>query len=394
MNPIKYAFLISLILAAGILAQCSQKQSEANELSADTAVTDEVSLNAVQYKTAGIELGSIIKRDMNSVVDVNGALRVPPQNRACVSAFIGGAVHTILAKEGDYVKKGQTLVTLQHPDYIKLQEEYLRQKSNFAFTEKEYLRQHELAGANVGAQKVFQETESNYNSAKAGLLSLEKQLQMLSLPVEEIAKGNIFDDVPVKAPISGYVGQIRLSIGSFAGPNVEILDIVDNSHIHVDLMVYEKDLYRIKIGQKVKFVLTNNANREIEGRIFSISKTFEDETKTIVAHAEILNADKDNLINGMFVNAVINVGQTGCEVLPEEAVQQSDGKEYIFIEKNTSSSGADFRMVEVKTGIADSGYVQVTPLQPLDSEAKIVVKGAYYLLSQLKAASGAGCISD
>lgn len=394
MNRIQFAFLISLLFATGILTSCSQKQAEVNEPAADTAVTDVVSLNSVQYKTAGIELGGFIKRDMNSVVNVNGALRVPPQNRACVSAFIGGAVHTILAKEGDFVKKGQTLVTLKHPDYIKLQEEYLRQKNSFAYTEKEYFRQRELAGANVGAQKVFQETESKYYSARAGLLSLEKQLRLLSLPVEEIAKGDIFDDVPVKAPISGYVGQIRLSIGSFAGPNVEILDIVDNSHIHVDLMVYEKDLYKIRMGQKVNFVLTNNANRQIDGRIFSISKTFEDDTKTVVAHAEILNADKDNLINGMFVNAMINVGETDCEVLPEEAVQQSDGKEFIFVVNGASTGTSSFKMVEVKTGIADSGYVQVTPLQPLDPEAKIVVKGAYYLLSQLKAASGAGCISD
>jgi cobalt-zinc-cadmium efflux system membrane fusion protein len=209
---------------------------------------------------------------------------------------------------------------------------------------------------------------------------------MLSLDVQKIAKGNIIALVPLNSPISGYVGHINASIGTFAEPNRPIFDIVDNSKVHVDLMVYEKDIYKVKPNQKVDFVLTNQGNEIIQGKIFGISKSFENETKALTVHASILGKSPE-LIPGMFVNALIETGSGSVPALPVQAVVNEAGKEYIFIKtanENSSEENIVFKRIEIKSGLEDLGYVEILPLDKLPPDAEIAVKGTFYIHSVFK----------
>ena len=186
--------------------------------------------------------------------------------------------------------------------------------------------------------------------------------------------------------------------------------IVDNSNMHVDLLVYEKDLQKVKTGQTVRFILTNQDNVEIKGKIFSIGKAFENETKSVAVHADILN-DKQILIPGMYVNALIDVGLNNVKALPVDAVIKADGREFIFVlEEHAKEEDHDeevghghddghehnegksyhFQRIEVKTGTTQLGYVQVTILQQISTNAQIVLKGAYYIQSHLLKSEGGG----
>ena len=191
-----------------------------------------------------------------------------------------------------------------------------------------------------------------------------------------------------------------------------ILSIVDNSKLHVDLLVYEKDLHKVKQGQNVQLVLTNQNNTAIKGTIFSVGKAFENETKSVAVHADI-NNEKNALIPGMYVNALIDIGTNAVQSLPVEAIVKADGREFMFVleegheeaahdsEKGHSHEDGHqhddnegntfhFQRVEIKTGTSQLGYIQVTPLQKIDPKAKIVLKGAYYLQSHLIKNEGGG----
>jgi cobalt-zinc-cadmium efflux system membrane fusion protein len=165
--------------------------------------------------------------------------------------------------------------------------------------------------------------------------------------------------------------------------------------MHVDLLVYEKDLFKVKAGQSVRFILTNQDGSEIRGKIFSVGKAFENETKSVAVHADILN-EKQMLIPGMYVNALVDVGSNLVDALPVDAIIKAEGREFVFVlEDESGEPGVEgvsfhFQRIEVKTGISQLGYVQVTPLQPLKSGQKIVVKGAYYLQSHLTKSEGGG----
>jgi cobalt-zinc-cadmium efflux system membrane fusion protein len=173
--------------------------------------------------------------------------------------------------------------------------------------------------------------------------------------------------------------------------------------MHVDLLVYEKDLLKVKEGQTVHFVLTNQSNKEIEGTIFNVGKSFENETKTVAVHAHI--EDKDALlIPGMYVNALIDIGSNEVKTLPEDAIVQAEGRSFIFLYEKENDEAEDpeqdghshgpekthFSRIEVKTGPSQLGYIQVTPLEKIHQGDKIVLSGAYYLQSHLQKEESGG----
>lgn len=373
------------ILLLTFSCKSGKKETDEKESQEDKAVTT-AEFTAVQYKNADIKLGKIEYKNLREVVKASGYLEVPPQNKASVAPVMGGVIKEIFVFEGNYVRQGQMLAKLEHPEFIKLQEEYINALAHFGYFEKEYARQKELRAGNVNAEKVFQQTESDYEAARGRVHSLEAQLKMLSLDIKYIADGNIIPLVPVLSPISGYVGHINASIGTFAGPNQIVFAIVDNSMVHVDLMVYEKDIYKVKAGQKVNFILTNQSNRQIMGEIFGISKSFESETKALVVHARI-SKKQGELIPGMFVNALIETGSDSVPVLPVEAIVHEAGKDFIFIKTANEEPGGDkmvFKRVEVITGISDLGYIEIKPLVEISPDVEIAIQGTFYIHSVFK----------
>jgi cobalt-zinc-cadmium efflux system membrane fusion protein len=377
----------------------------------------EVELNEAQFDASGIKLGTFEMKNLSAVINANGYTKLPPQNQADVSVLITGVVRSINVIEGEFVKKGQTIATIESLEFTKLQEDYLTSKSNLEYLTSEYERQKTLRDENVNSQKALQRAKSDYETEKARNASLKKQLNTLNLS----GSGDAISTMAVKAPISGYITEVNIKIGSNAEPGKPLFTLVDNSKMHVDLLVYEKDLQKVKIGQTVRFKLTNQDNVEIKGKIFSIGKAFENETKSVAVHADILN-DKQVLIPGMYVNALIDVGMHNVKALPNEAVVKADGREFIFVleehaeeehseeegHENEEEAGHDhereheheheaaeeksyhFQRIEVKTGTSQLGYVQVTILQDIPANAKIVLKGAYYIQSHLLKSEGGG----
>lgn len=344
-------------------------------------------LSPEQIKTVGIETGPMEKKNLHAVVKASGQLAVPPQNKADVNVLMGGIIRSIQVLEGQAVRKGQVLATLENTEFIKLQQEYLTGKNQFSYTREELTRQKELSDAGAGTGKNLQQIQANYNAETAKLLALERQLQQLGIDPVSVAGGHIVSQVSVTAPIAGTIGHITVNTGTYAETGKPLMQIIDNSKIHCDLTVYEKDLFKVKIGQKVNFILTNQNNQPIEGKIYGINKSFEDDSKGIIVHAIIEGANTYKLIPGMYVTALIDVGNQQTMAVPADALVRSEGKDYIFItEEGKKADGpAAFTKTEVVTGESELGYVQITLLASLPENTWVVKKGAFYLLSKEKA---------
>lgn len=409
-NKIVFSFLIAISLF--IMACGNKKESDTEEVHQEKSPKEmkkaSIEITSFQFKMAGIELGKIEQKGLSETVKASGKIDIPPQNYAEVSTYVGAVVKSILAIEGDFVKKGQTVMVLEHPDLIKLQQEYITAKSNITFLEKDYLRQKELYDQKISSGKIFQEAESSYNSEQGKLLSLKSQLEMLSISTEALDKGNISSSIQLKAPVGGYIGHIKVSIGSYAEPNKVVFDVINLDDVHLHLSVFEKDVSKIRIGQKVYATVPNQENEQIEAVVFRIGKMIDDDTKAIDIHAEIKNKH-GALLPGLFVNAVINISDRAVAAVPNEAVVRSGEKQYIFVAASNAVAEQDakddrfkndtsvnviplnYNMVEVKTGASALGFIEINPLEQLESDVQVVTKGAYYLISQLKSGETEGC---
>lgn len=397
--------IISFLIIVGFLIVRNNlvEDDHIHEMSENTAEqlvpnnNKEVVLNEAQYNAAKIELGSFSSKNLSDVIHANGYTKLPPQNQADVSVFANAIVKQILIIEGQKVQKGQTVAIIESPEFTKLHEAYLTSNSNLAYLKLEFKRQESLNEDEINSKKTFQKSKSEYDIEFSRNQSLLRQLQLLNIN----PSGSISSTVAVKAPIAGFVTEIFIKIGSTVEPGKSLMTIVDNSKLHLDLLVFEKDLNKVKKGQTVRFVLTNQGNDEIEGEIFNVGKAFESNTKSVAVHADISN-EEQKLIPGMYVNALIDIEAKEMDALPLEAVIKAEGREFIFVLEQIvvgekSENGTiikqkefHFQRIEVKSGTSQLGFVEVTLLQEIPEDARIVLSGTYYIQSHLLKNDGGG----
>ena len=402
----KFKILIALnTLLLILFTSCNEKKVE--ESHEEEKAENEVALTLSQFKTVGIEVGKLENRNLNTVIKANGYTAVPPQNMANISTLIGGTVKDILVLEGTFVNKGKVLATIQNLEVVEMQEEYNSAIANIEYLQLEFNRQKTLSDENVNPRKTFQEVKSKLAVERAKAQAAKNKLQALNVST----KGNSL--VPIVSPISGYVGKISIAKGAYAETGTILFEVVDNSQMHLDLNVYEKDLGSISIGQEVDFVLTNQSNKAIKGKIFGINKSFSNESKTVAVHAKINPEDAKDLISGMYVSANINITNATVPALPKDAVVRNGDKYFVYIQEEHedkiakgkaethehkedeahSEHGAGeeeghnevhFKAVEVIPGTTDLGYTEIKFVEEIPADAKIVIKGAFYLLSAMK----------
>ncbi len=343
-------------------------------------------LSQQKFNALGLKVDRLPTKSLTDLVETNGQLKVPPQNEAAVTAIIGANVTSIKVIEGDKVSKGNVLGYLSHPDLVKLQTDYSNAYNRMNFLEKEYKRQERLYEAEVASGRQFQEIESEYNSIKGMVNGLKSQLRLLGLNMDRIRNGNVYNQVPIVSPIDGYVEKVNIKVGQFVQPQTEMFEIINTEHIHADLMVYEKDVSKVKEGQTVNFNVESLPESDLSAKIYSVGKTFEQNPKAVHVHAEIENK-QGNLFPGMYLSAKIATSENKVNALPEEAIITENGEPYIFTAKKVSEAGEEkwaLSPVKILTGQEDDGWVEIKLLQPLKEGQMVVWNKAYYLISEMK----------
>jgi RND family efflux transporter MFP subunit len=386
-------------------AAATEKAEAPHEEEAPTIAT----LTEEQIKTVGIQLGVIEQKELTATIRANGLLKVPNNNKANATSLYGGVIKTLNVQIGDYVKKGQVIATIANPQFIQLQEEYLSTASRITFAEQELSRQKELFEGNAGAKKNLQSATAELNSLRTRRASLQQQIQLMGINPGSVSNGNLKSALVVTSPLNGTVSNVFAKIGSYVDVSSPVIEIVDNSSLHLDLNVFEKDLPMLKVGQTIHFRITNNAVEDYNAKIFTIGSSFENESKTIAAHA-VVQGSKTGLIDGMNVTAIVSLNKVTTPAVPNDAIVNADGKYYIFVqtdkkaeehheegeeegsqkegEEKKHKNSKNFEKVEVLKGVSDMGYTAVSFVNEIPANAKIVTKGAFFVNAKLSNTGG------
>lgn len=394
---------ISLILIAFLITGCGKKEApeekapektEQKEKPKEEAHETIASLTEEQMKSVGVALGSVEMKELTSTIKANGLLSVPNSNKATITSLYGGIIKTLNIQVGSVVKKGQVIATIANPEYIQLQEDYLTTSSRITYAEQEYRRQRELFDNDAGAKKNLQSADAELKTLRTKRASLLKQLQMMGINPGKVNNGNMKSGLVITSPISGTISSITAQIGSYVDISSPVATVIDNGSIHLDLQVFEKDLPKMRVGQIVHFKLTNNPETEYDARIYSIGSSFENESKTISMHCEV-TGNKTGLIDGMNITGIVSLDKSTTPAVPTEAIVEADGKYYVFVQadqkkeeqhkenEKSHPKTMNFEKIEVVKGTTDMGYTAITPIGEIPADAKIVVKGAFFVNAKL-----------
>ena len=343
---------------------------------------EEIHFTVDQFNALGVKVDSLPKRNLGTYVEANGELEVPPQNQAEVTAVIGANVKDIKVIEGEKVKKGQVLAYLTHPDLIQLQTDYITNWNDLQFLEQEYERQTKLYEDKITSGKDFQKLKSDYNSKVGVVTGLEAQLQLIGISATNLQENKITQTVAVRSPIAGYVRLVEVKVGQYVNPETSMFEIINNEHVHADLMVFESDVHKVKEGQKVQFSVESLPDKLLTATIYSVGQSFENDPKAVHIHAEIDNKE-GHLIPGMYVRGRIIVDDYLSYALPEEAVVREGEKYFIFKAEKEDQEWA-FQPVEVVVGAKDNGWVEIKLLEQVETGTVFAWNNAYNMLAEMK----------
>ncbi len=372
---ILYLSFVSLLVSCGK----STPDTSANTDTEDAAVPAMVSLTPEQFQHSGIQTGCTQMRPISQTLKANGLLDVPPQNLVSISPPMGGFLKVTTLLQGMRVKKGEVIAVIENMDFIPIQQDYLDSKSQLEYLQAEYKRQQELSTENVNATKTLQQAKAQYLSMAAKANGLKARLKMLHIDPASVEKGNIRSTINLYAPINGFVTQVHANVGAYVNPTDVLFKLIDPEHIHVELTIFEKDIPKLKIGQKVLFMLANETTQRTAS-VFLIHKEIAAD-RSVGVHCH-LDVEDTSLLPGTYLKAWIETGNSPVTTLPEEAVINNGEMKYIFVQKSRTATAIEFERLPIETGAQENGYIQVRSL-PGSVSSGIVVKGAYHLWAKM-----------
>jgi cobalt-zinc-cadmium efflux system membrane fusion protein len=375
----KFLFFISALI---LFASCSSKKTEQSADATkkkEVVTTNTVHLTDSQALNSQIVIGKAEKKEVFSILKVTGKVDVPPQNMVSVSFPLGGYLKSTRLMPGMYVKRGGVLGVLEDIQFIQLQQDYLSAKVRMQFLDADYKRQQTLDAGQATSAKALQQVRSDYESQRILVNSLDAKLRLIGINPTNLGAGKISKSVNIYSPISGYVSKVNVNIGRYISPTDVLFELVNPSDIHLVLTVFQKDVPKLKIGQKVVTYTANEPDLKIPAAILLISQDITQDG-SVEVHCHFDYAEH-KLLPGMFMSAEIETKNQKAIVLPEEAVVAYENKHYVFLQKSKN----EYEMMEVQTGNGENGYVainEVTSKNIIDKP--LVVNNAYSLLMALK----------
>jgi len=380
-NPI---FITLLLLFLGILASCNfaNEQVVSTDNAEELLAENEIKFTNEQLEMAEIVVGKVEKRIISPVIQTSGLLSVPPVAKAYVSAAIEGFVKDIYVTDGDYVRKGQMLATLQNQEYILLQQEYLEAKNEIAYYREEFKRTGELTIEEAASIKSMQKAESDFLSREASMLALQARLKLIGIDPEKLNVDGILTTIPVSAPISGYITGANASTGKFVTPADPLFTVIDPSRMQLILKVFEADVPALEKGQEVQFYLPDKpGSLHIHNAvIISVGKEIDSRQRTLNIKAQLTESGNE-FVAGMFVQATILTSKQQVWTLPVSAIVKLDEKAYVF-----TREGDTFKRNIVTLGFENDEYAELIITDSSLLSKPVVTKGAYYFAAKMQEA--------
>ncbi|MBD2188443.1 efflux RND transporter periplasmic adaptor subunit [Pseudanabaena mucicola] len=287
----------------------------------------------------------------------------------------------------------------------------LRQaETELKIDQERYDRDRELLASGAISRRQFQESESRFLAAKSNLSKASGRLPLLEAAAQVTkaeamleaaqskvelsgsayaarlrqldSKADADGTVTIVAPISGVVSDREATIGEgFEEAGKPIMTIVNDRRVFATANIFEKDINRIKIGQKINVTVagisTNSpTNTKLQGTITTIGSVIAGEQRVIPVKAEINNAN-GQLKAGMFAELELLTSQALSPVIaiPAIAVVDMQGKKLVYVE-----NGKSFEPTEVTLGQVSDGFVEVK--SGLFEGDRIVTEGAPLLYAQ------------
>jgi len=292
-----------------------------------------------------------VKQAFEHKMDVRGA--VESRRNVLISAVAGGEIKNVHVKEGQQVKKGELLITLD-ADIIRNNIAELKTALNLAQTV--YEKQASLWKQDIG-------TEIQYLQAKNNKESLERRLTTANSQL---------DQAIIRAPFNGTVDEVRAREGEIAAPGMPLLRMVNPDEMFIKADVSERFIGRFNAGDKAE-VYFPSLDKTIHTRISAIGQVINPENRTFMIEVELpKNIGFTLKPNQVSVIRMRDYFNPETYVVPTKLVQRDDQGTFLF---GLSAKGEQqyARKIYIKTGYSFESQTEI--INSLNGDEVLVDKG-------------------
>jgi len=333
-------------------AELTSLKKQRDEINAKIkTIEDELKLTgkSTEMKMTDVLVTEARAEAFNHYLEVQG--KVDGEDNIAVSAQMAGVITSVFVKEGDAVRKGQTLAQIDN-SVLKQQIETVRTQLSFATNL--YNKQKALWDKQIGSEVQYLSAKNNKESLEANMATLNDQLEMSK----------------IKSPINGTVEEVNLKVGQMASPGLPAVRVVNFSSVKIVAEISESYASKVKTGNKV-IVSFPDFNTEIEGKIHFTSKYINPINRTFLSEIRLGSGKVEYRANMMTVVKINDYTNPSTIVLPVSLVKESSSGKYVYTAREENGKliarrqivtiGSTYNgMAEIKQGIAVGDQVITT----------------------------------
>ncbi|CAN5482316.1 efflux RND transporter periplasmic adaptor subunit [soil metagenome] len=315
-----------------------------------------------------ITVGAVETQQIQSLLAAPATVEAEPTHMAKISPPLPGRVVKLFVHFGDAVTAATPLFSLDSPDLVAAQSDYLKAKSESAQSERNLARQKDLVDHGVAAQRELEQAQTARDTAQSELDRAGTRLRLLGL-----SPGAVGGPMTVTSPIAGRVIDLNTAPGQFQNdPSVPVMIVADLTSVWITASVQEKDIRRVHPNDDASVALAAYPGEPIDGKVLFVGDLLDPETRAIKVRIELPNPDM-KLKSGMFATVSFKGKPVPEITVPTTAVLLHGDKSSVFGEKTP------WRFERRDVDVAEQLGDKIVVTRGLDAGARVVITNAVLL---------------
>ena len=337
--------------------------------------TDDLGALGIELETAGPGLIGV-------TIELPGEVRVNGDTAAHVAPRVGGVVRSVFKSLGDRVRSGELMAILESRELADTKATFLAAYERLGLAQALYEREERLWKQKISPEQDYLDARNTLAEARIELRATEQKLHALGFTQEELdalpdRHDANFTENRVTAPFDGTVIEKHITLGETIAADESVFTIADLSTVWIDLSVYQKDLGKIRGGQRVTITAAPHEERATTAVIDFVQPLVGEATRTALARIIMPNPD-GRWTPGIFVtgSVVREEVEVAIRVPTSAVIPVGDDESVIFVQ-----TPAGFEPRPVHTGRRNHGFVEI--LTGLEPGERYVAEGAFSLKAEL-----------
>lgn len=345
MKNLRICMFSAVVLAALIsLTACSKKT--------ETIATPEL--------VRGLRVFQVANQKLPDTVDAVGTVRAVES--ATLSSQVMGTITTVAVREGDHVRAGQALISIDaaqlasqaeraHASVVAARQQIVAAESDAALAASTLKRYEMLKAQRSVSPQEFDEVESRSKAASARLAMVRSQEG--EARAAESAARTMQGYSRIRAPFDGIVTERKVDPGTMAAPGSPLLTIEKAGTLRLEVSVDESLLPSIRTGASIALVIDSLGSEPVNGRIAQIVPAADPGSRSFLVKIDLPSAA--GLHSGMFGHARLVRGSKDAVTVPRTAVVTHGSMQSVYVVGQNQI--AELRYIS--EGNQLGGYVEV-----------------------------------